>query len=87
MNPRDGRGPEIDYPCDWSYRIIGTAESAIRALVAELVGEAAHALEASRVSSRGNYVSVRLTVAVVDDEHRLAIFRGLRDADCVQMVL
>jgi putative lipoic acid-binding regulatory protein len=88
MNPPDdGQRPEIEYPCEWSYRVIGTAEAAIRALVAEIAGDAAHALETSNVSSQGTYVSVRLTVLVVDEDHRLAIFHSLRDAECVKMVL
>jgi putative lipoic acid-binding regulatory protein len=83
----DGQRPEIEFPCRWNYRIIGTSEDAIRALIAELVGEAEHEVAYGQASSGGTYVSLLLTVQVEDDAHRLAVYAGLTGATCVRVVL
>jgi len=83
----EGRRPEIVYPCRWSYRIVGTSAAAIRALVAEVAGNAAHALEPSRASASGRYVSFHLTLHVRDEDHRLEVFHALAAHASVRYVL
>ena len=79
--------PEIHYPCDWGFRIIGTHEKLIRQLVAEIAGDLEHTLEESNTSAAGNYVSLRLTVLVRDEEHRNEIHQRLTADESVKMVL
>lgn len=87
MTTFDGQKPEIEFPCHWGYRIIGAPEAEMRAAIVEVVGAAEHTLEAGGASSGGKYVSLRLTVRVENDEHRLTIHRELSAASCVKMVL
>ena len=87
MDVFERQQPEIEYPCRWSYRIIGTSDEAIRAAVVEVVGDTEHALHASNESRGGKYVSLRLTLTVVDDDHRLRIYRRISRAECVKMIL
>lgn len=79
--------PEIDYPCHWGYRVIGTSAEAIRAAIDEVVGDHDHDVEHSRTSAQGNYVSFRLQVLVRDEAHRVGIYQALKDYACVRIVL
>ena len=79
--------PEIHYPCDWGFRIIGTHEKLIRQLVADVAGEHKHSLEPSNTSAGGNYISMKLTVEVRDEEHRNEIHQRLTADEAVKMVL
>lgn len=83
----DDRRPEIDYPTRWSYRVVGGPEVALRALIAEVAGEAEHVVHGARPSRAGTYVSVHVTVVVEDEAHRNRVYRGLVEADIVKMVL
>ena len=78
---------EIQYPCDWGFRIVGTHEKLIRQLVEEIVGEQNHTLDASNTSAGGKYVSMRLSLQVRDEEHRNEIHQLLTAHDAVKMVL
>lgn len=83
MNER----PEIEYPTSWGYRVVGRSEDALRALVAEVVGAAEHEIHGVQPSSRGSYVSLRMSVTVVDEAHRDDVYRRLIEADVVKLVL
>ena len=79
--------PQIDYPCSWSYRVIGESEVALRAAVREAVGAHPHEFVAGRSSAQGRYVSCTLTLTVRDEPHRLEIFRALAQHEAIRYVL
>lgn len=83
----ENQRPEIEYPCHWSYRIVGTSADSIRALVITVASESEHKLEPSNVSSGGKYVSFKLTLLVRDEAHRHEVFRTLAADDSVRHVL
>ena len=71
------RTPEIDYPCRWTYRVIGRGEAPIRARIAHVVGDRAHTLAPSQTSAAGRYVSLVLELEVRDASDRDRIFADL----------
>ncbi|MHC4954821.1 MAG: HP0495 family protein [Planctomycetota bacterium] len=79
--------PEINYPCEWGFRIIGTHEKLIRQLVAEVLGDRPHGLEPSNTSATGRYVSMSLRVEVENEEDRTAINDQLMADESVKIVL
>ena len=83
----DGRTPEFEYPCAWTYRLIGTSDQAIRELVGGLLGDQEHEFEPSHTSSGGKYVSVKLTVRVENDVQRLMLYRRLSRDPAIRYVL
>ncbi len=87
MESPGGRGPDIEYPTRWGYRIVGTSAVALRALVQEILGEHPHTLTASRTSRSGRYVSYHLTLVVRDEAHRLEVYTRLRAAETILRVL
>ena len=80
------RRPHIEYPCAWSYRLIGASEASLREAVRDVLGAPA-ALTQGRASGRGRYVSATLTVQVRDEPHRLAVFEALAAHEAVVYVL
>jgi putative lipoic acid-binding regulatory protein len=82
-----GQRPEIEYPCRWSYRIIGADEERLRAAASQVVGDAPHSLARGRESSGGKYRSLELDVLLRDEEHRLALFEALGEHPDVRFVL
>lgn len=79
--------PELQYPREWGFRIIGTHEKLLRQLVAEIVEDLAHSLEPSNTSAGGKYVSMSLTLEVRDEAHRNDIHQRLTAHETVKMVL
>ena len=79
--------PDIDYPVEWTYKVVGPDEERLRAAIAEAVGSAEHTIRPSRTSSSGKYVSLELVVTVTDEQQRLAIGQALHDHVDVKFVL
>lgn len=86
-NPLEGRKPQIDYPCTWSYRVIGMDEARMRAAVLEIVGAAEHTLTLERESSAGKYRALQLDLLVRDEAHRLLTFERLAKHPEIRFVL
>ncbi len=79
--------PEITYPCEWPYRIIGTSEVPIRNSVSSILGDKNYTLVASKKSSGGKYISFALSLIVDSEEERLEIFEELKMSNEIKMVL
>jgi len=77
----------IEYPCEWSYRLIGTSEESMRALVRGILGETRYELALHRESRTGKYLTLKLTLIVRSDVHRLMLYRRLGRDAAVKYVL
>ena len=78
---------DLNYPCEWGYRIIGTHEKLIRQLVTDILCEQVFHLEASNESKTGRYVSLHLKTEVRDEAHRDEIFQRLVADEAIRIVL
>lgn len=78
---------ELEYPCAWSYRMIGSDESAIRALVAELLGETEYTLVYGHRSRTGKYCSLQLDLIVQSEAHRQGLHTALSQAAFIKAIL
>ena len=78
---------ELEYPCIWVYKVIGTSAGAVQAAVLEVIEGVAYTIAESNRSSGGAYVSFNVEVTVTDDEQRVSIYEALRSHDAVRMVL
>ena len=87
--------PVIEYPCEWSYKVVGTNEDAVRAAVQTSLdtcltpnsGDREFSLGMSRKSKGGKYLSLGLTITVLDEGERDGVFRTLKDHPDVLMVM
>lgn len=79
--------PRISYPRSWPYRILCGDETAVRAAIAAIVGEAAHTVTQLGASPSGRIARLELVVTVRDEDQRNAIFAALVRAVSVRFVL
>lgn len=69
--------PEIIYPCQWGYRLIGTDGEAMKCAVEDVLSGKEYELSFSNISSAGTYISLELTVFVETEEVRNRIYAAL----------
>lgn len=79
--------PEIEYPCPWSYRLIGVSEEDLRAAAREVVGDTAYEFTPGRTSAQGKYLSCTLALVVRDEAHRRGLFARLAAHPATRYVL
>lgn len=79
--------PEIEYPCEWTYKIIGTNAKSIRDLVDECLKKKKYSLSNSNKSSSGKYVSMSLKTIVADQAARDHVYSFLKDKTDIKMVM
>jgi putative lipoic acid-binding regulatory protein len=78
---------EIDYPCSWSYRIIGADVQSLESAVSEILGERKYTIVPSNSSSGGKYHALKLSLTVLNEDERLFIFQQLKENDAIKFVL
>ncbi len=83
----NSKKPQIDYPCDWHYKVIGTDAAEIIKAIEEATAGMDFKISSSNVSSKGNYFSLNLTVFVTSEVIRDTIFAKLEANEFVKMVL
>ena len=81
------RTPDIDYPCLWEYKVIGTDEDKLRAALLAACAPAVPAITLSNVSSRGTYYSLNAALEVENEEMRRRIFTYLKNSPDVKIVI
>ncbi len=80
-------GLEIEYPCAWSYRVIGTDEKSLRQAISECVEGREYRVSLSNGSSSGKYISLILDTIVHSEEVRVSTYHSLAGHASVKIVL
>jgi putative lipoic acid-binding regulatory protein len=78
---------ELDYPCDWEYKIVVRNEKMIDAILDDIEQLENYNLDLSKQSSNGKFKSYTLQTIVDNENHRIEIFNILRDHEHIKMVL
>ncbi|WP_166251821.1 HP0495 family protein [Marinobacter salicampi] len=83
--------PKIEFPCDYSIKVIGTAAPDFRDFVVAVVQRHAPELTDADVSvnnsSKGRFSSIRLTIVATGEPQLKALFEELKASGRVHMVL
>jgi putative lipoic acid-binding regulatory protein len=79
--------PEIDYPCEWGYKIIGKDKVFLEASIFEVMGERDYKTPTSNTSSKGKFHALTTACLVDSQEDRDAIFKAFQNHDAVKMVI
>jgi putative lipoic acid-binding regulatory protein len=79
--------PEIQYPCEWSYTLIGLSADDIRDAAGEVFGNRSVTLSPSKKSRTGKYVSMYATLTVDSQQQRDSFFAALSGHDAIRMAL
>ena len=83
----NSKKPNINYPCDWHYKVIGTDVDEMIKVIEQAAEGMDYKISSSNVSSKGNYYSVSLKVYVASEVIRDIIFAKLKANEFVKMVL
>ena len=86
MRMLEGR-PDIDYPCPWSFKVIGRDEGDMRRAIDEIVGNHEYSIALSNHSAKGTYCSLNLNMTVINEPHRVYIYTALMEHDSTKIVL
>lgn len=83
----DSKKPDIDYPCNWNYKVIGTDLDEMIKVIEDAAEGMEYKISSSNVSSKGKYFSLNLQVFVSSETIRDIIFAKLESSEFVKMVL
>jgi putative lipoic acid-binding regulatory protein len=78
--------PEIIYPCEWSYKIIGNNVDKMLEAVENAVSGLKYDITPSSISKKGNYYSLNLTLTVPNEAVRDLIYQKLDSSESVKIV-
>ena len=79
--------PQIDYPCEWVYKVIGRDLEGLRCAIAEVLKGSEHTVTPSRSSKAGVYHCLNVETTVESEPVRLGLYERLRRHPAVIMVL
>jgi len=78
---------ELDYPCNWSYKIVIRQEQDIKLIIKEVLEERIHRIQPSKTSSKGKFKSFNLDLIVHNEEDRKALCQLLDNHEHIKMVM
>ena len=79
--------PEIEYPCQWAYKIIGTDVKQILLAIEEAVAGLTYDVTPSNISKNGNYFSLNLKLEVPSETVRNLVYQKFENHPGIKMVL
>jgi len=79
--------PEIEYPCEWGYKLIGRDKVKLVACIFDIVGERTYTTKEGNSSSKGKFHAINMSCKVVSEEDRNIIFKAFSDHRDVKMVI
>ena len=78
---------ELQYPCSWCYKVIGSEKEALERAIKEVILEREHSLNESNRSAKGKYISLNLELLVHNEDDRNFIYEALKAHNHIKMVL
>ncbi|MEA3492473.1 MAG: DUF493 domain-containing protein [Campylobacterota bacterium] len=79
--------PEIFYPTQWGFKLIGRDADALKACIKEVMGDKEHLCSSGNRSKGGKFHSYNASCEVDSQEERDRIFKSFQDHDDVKMVI
>jgi len=78
---------ELDYPCNWEYKLIVLENCDIKKCVKYILLEREYNLKLSKTSSKGKFKSYTLQMLVHNEDERKEIFSLLGEHKDIKLVL
>ncbi len=78
---------ELDYPCQWLYKIIAMDEKSLLRAIKEIFDDTKYVLSHSNTSSSGKYISYNLELTVHSEESRNFFYLALKEHPAIKMVI
>ena len=73
----DSERPEIEYPCRWEYKVIGTDVNKILKAIEEASIGLTPDITPSNISKNGKYFSINFTIEVPNEVVRNLVYEKL----------
>jgi len=77
----------LEYPCSWSYKLIGHEKEAIQKAIHDVILQREHSLDHSNNSKTGKYVSMNLELVIQNEDERNFIYEAFKAHENIKMVL
>ena len=78
---------ELNYPCDWEYKVIGLSIEDIQIVAKELLIDRDYEIKHSKISKKGKFKSYSLQTLVHNEDDRQNLYLALKKHQKVRMVL
>ncbi len=78
---------QLDYPCKWIYKIIGTDQGEMQSAVSEIIQDRPYKISLSRRSETERYVSLSVELIVESESHRVDLYLALKAHRAIKLVL
>jgi len=78
---------ELEYPCNWCYKIVILNEHNANKIAKEIFEDREHSVTKSKVSSKGKFKSYNLEITVHSDNDRTHFHKILGEHTQVKMVV
>jgi putative lipoic acid-binding regulatory protein len=78
---------ELNYPCNWIYKVVIHHEQTIKEIIAEVLDQREHNIKPSKTSSKGKFKSFTLEMLVHNEDDRKEIYKLLGDHEHIKMVV
>ena len=78
---------ELDYPCNWTYKLVIRKEQNINKIIKEVLEDRKHGVKPSKTSSKGKFKSYTLDLIVEDEKDRKNLYQLLGDHEHIKMVV
>jgi putative lipoic acid-binding regulatory protein len=93
----EGKKLELEYPCNWCYKVIASEKEALEKAVRDVIdereqkvnseAEVGYKLTDSNRSKTGKFVSMNLDMLVQNEDDRQFIYDALKRHQDIKMVL
>lgn len=83
----NSKRPEIDYPCEWGYKVIGNNVDNMLMAIEQAASGLEYSVTPSNISKNGNYFSLNFRMEVPNEVVRNIVYDKLDKSEAVIMVL
>ena len=78
---------ELDYPCEWKYKVVIKSDKNIENIIKDILLNKEYTLKPSKVSSKGNFKSYTIEMLVYNENERKEIYSMLGKHKDIKMVV
>ena len=87
MPDDEKRKVQLEYPCPWVYKIIGSDVGEMKRAVAEIIRDRTYKVSPSRSSAEAKYHCLNVELSVESESHRTDLYEALKAHRAVKIVL
>ena len=87
MSENEKQNLQLEYPCSWTYKIIGMDPDEMKCAVYEIIRDRQCRISPSRQSETAKYFSLSVELTVESESHRTNLYEALKAHRAIKLVL